>query len=140
MEAGTPDLVKLEDLHSRNKAGKAALTVPKGATVVPAARIHEEDEYLAAVSGDGRFLVFSLEELPELTRGKGNKILGLPGKSDLEMVAMCAFTEGQSVRVISGQRHMTLKPADLDEYFGFRGRRGLALPRGYRKVDRFVVE
>ena len=138
--AGYGFVVKLGDLHSRNKAGKAALTVPKGATVVPAVRIHEQDEYLAAVSSDGRFLVFSLEELPELTRGKGNKILGLPGKSDLEMVAMCAFTEGQSVRVISGQRHMTLKPADLDEYFGFRGRRGLALPRGYRKVDRFVVE
>jgi len=138
--AGYGFVVKLEDLHSRNKAGKAALTVPKGATVVPATRVHETDEYLAAVSSDGRLLVFSLEELPELSRGKGNKILGLPGKSDLEMVAMCAFTEGQSVRLISGQRHMTLKPADLDEYFGFRGRRGLALPRGYRKVDRFVVE
>ena len=107
---------------------------------MPAARIHDEDEYLATVSSDGRFLVFSLEELPELGRGKGNKILGLPKSSDLTMVAMCAFTEGQSVRVISGQRHMTLKPADLDEYFGYRGRRGLALPRGYRKVDRLIVE
>lgn len=133
-------VVKLQDLHSRNKAGKVALTLPKGATVVPAARIHEEDEYLAAVSSDGRFLVFSLEELPELVRGKGNKILGLPKDSECALVAICAFTEGQSVKVISGQRHMTLKPADLDEYFGYRGRRGLALPRGYRKVDRLLVE
>ena len=138
--AGYGFVVKLEDLHSRNKAGKAALTVPKGATVVPAAPLREEDEYLAAVSSDGRFLVFSLEELPELARGKGNKILGLPKSSELALVAICAFTEGQSVRVISGQRHMTLKPADLDEYFGYRGRRGLALPRGYRKVDRLIVE
>ena len=133
-------VVKLQDLHSRNKAGKVALTLPKGATVVPAARIHEEDEYLAVVSSDGRFLVFSLEELPELARGKGNKILGLPKDSEFVLVAICAFTEGQSVKVISGQRHMTLKPADLDEYFGYRGRRGLALPRGYRKVDRLLVE
>ena len=131
---------KLQDLHSRNKAGKVALTLPKGATVVPAARIHEEDEYLVAVSSDGRFLVFSLEELPELVRGKGNKILGLPKDSECALAAICAFTEGQSVKVISGQRHMTLKPADLDEYFGYRGRRGLALPRGYRKVDRLLVE
>ena len=43
------------------------------------------------------------------------------------------------MKVISGQRHMTLKPADLDEYFGYRGRRGLALPRGYRKVDQLLV-
>ena len=133
-------VVKLQDLHSRNKAGKVALTLPKGATVVPAARIHEEDEYLAVVSSDGRFLVFSLEELPELARGKGNKILGLPKGSEFVLVAICAFTEGQSVKVISGQRHMTLKPADLDEYFGYRGRRGLALPRGYRKVDQLLVE
>ena len=133
-------VVKLQDLHSRNKAGKVALTLPKGATVVPAARIHEEDEYLAVVSSDGRFLVFSLEELPELARGKGNKILGLPKDSEFVLIAICAFTEGQSVKVISGQRHMTLKPADLDEYFGYRGRRGLALPRGYRKVDQLLVE
>ncbi len=138
--AGYGFVVRLEELQSRNKAGKAALTVPKGATVVPAARIEEQHEYLAAVSSDGRLLVFSLEELPELARGKGNKILSLPDKSDLEMVAMCAFAEGQCVKIISGQRHMTLKPADLDEYFGYRGRRGLALPRGYRKVDRFLVE
>ncbi|MED5534330.1 MAG: DNA topoisomerase IV subunit A [Pseudomonadota bacterium] len=138
--AGYGFIVSLEDLHSRNKAGKTALTVPRGFTVVPAARICEDNEYLAAVSSDGRFLVCTLEELPELPRGKGNKILSLPGKLDLKMIAICAFTEGQSVRVISGQRHMSLKPADLDEYFGLRGRRGLALPRGYRKVDRLIVE
>ena len=82
----------------------------------------------------------TLDELPELPRGKGNKILSLPGKLNLKMVAICVFTEGQSVRVISGQRHMSLKPADLDEYFGLRGRRGLVLPRGFRKVDHLIVE
>ncbi len=86
------------------------------------------------------FLVCTLDELPELPRGKGNKILSLPGKLDLKMVAICVFTEGQSVRVVSGQRHMSLKPADLDEYFGLRGQRGLVLPRGFRKVDLLIVE
>ena len=138
--AGYGFIVRLEDLHSRNKAGKTALTVPRGFTVVPAARIREDNEYLAAVSSDGRFLVCTLDELPELPRGKGNKILSLPGKLNLKMVAICVFTEGQSVRVISGQRHMSLKPADLDEYFGLRGRRGLVLPRGFRKVDHLIVE
>ena len=138
--AGYGFVVKLKDLHSRNKAGKFVLTVPKKSGVLQAAEVHEENEYLAAVSSDGRLLVFSLEDLPELARGKGNKILALPKNSDVNMIAMAAFTEGQSIRVISGQRHMTLKPSDLDEYFGNRGRRGLALPRGYRKVDRLIVE
>mgnify|MGYP006177200959 FL=1 len=138
--AGYGFIVKLKDLHSRNKAGKSVLTVPKTATVLSATEIQDGNEYLAAVSSDGRLLVFSLEDLPELVRGKGNKILSLPKKSDVDMVAISAFTEGQSIRVISGQRHMTLKPSGLDEYFGYRGRRGLALPRGYRKVDRLIVE
>ena len=138
--AGYGFVVKLKDLHSRNKAGKFVLTVPKKSGVLQAAEIQEENEYLAAVSSDGRLLVFSLEDLPELARGKGNKILALPKNSDVNMIAMVTFTEGQSIRVISGQRHMTLKPSDLDEYFGNRGRRGLALPRGYRKVERLIVE
>ena len=138
--AGYGFVVKLKDLHSRNKAGKFVLTVPKNSGVLQAAEIQEENEYLAAVSSDGRLLVFSLEDLPELARGKGNKILALPKNSDVNMIAMVTFTEGQSIRVISGQRHMTLKPSDLDEYFGNRGRRGLALPRGYRKVERLIVE
>ena len=138
--AGYGFVVKLKDLHSRNKAGKFVLTVPKKSEVLQAAEIQEENDYLAAVSSDGRLLVFSLEDLPELARGKGNKILALPKNSDVNMIAMVTFTEGQSIRVISGQRHMTLKPSDLDEYFGNRGRRGLALPRGYRKVDRLIVE
>ena len=138
--AGYGFVVKLKDLHSRNKAGKFVLTVPKKSGVLQAAEIQEENEYLAAVSSDGRLLVFSLEDLPELARGKGNNILALPKNSDVNMIAMVTFTEGQSIRVISGQRHMTLKPSDLDEYFGNRGRRGLALPRGYRKVERLIVE
>ena len=138
--AGYGFVVKLGHLHSRNKAGKAVLTVPRGATVLPAARVGERDAYLAAVSSDGRCLVFSLQELPELSRGKGNKILGLPAGTDLTMVAVCAFAERQSVKLISGRRHMTIRPRDVDTYLGNRSRRGVALPRGYQKVDQLIVE
>ena len=94
---------------------------------------------LAAVSTDGRLLLFDVGELPELVRGKGNKILGLPAKADVEMAAICVLAEGQALKIISGQRHMTLKPKDLDHYFATRGRRGSALPRGWRKVDCLLV-
>ncbi len=137
--AGYGFVVTLADMHSRNKAGKAALTVPKGSSVIPASAIGEEGSALAAVSTDGRLLLFDVGELPELVRGKGNKILGLPAKADIEMAAICVLAEGQALKIISGQRHMTLKPKDLDHYFGTRGRRGSALPRGWRKVDRLLV-
>ena len=137
--AGYGFVVRLEDLATRNKAGKAALRVPAGASVVTAARIAEDTERLAAVSSDGRLLVFELEDLPELSKGKGNKILSLPGKGKERMVAIAALAPEQSLKVRSGKREMTLKPKDLDHYLGQRARRGMALPRGWRSVDRLTV-
>ncbi len=128
-------IVKLEDLFSRNKAGKLVLKLPSTATVVPAAPVPEEGILLAAASSDGRLLVFDLAELPELSRGKGNKIMGLPSKGGAVLAAVCVLEGGQSIKIRSGQRVMTLRAADLDHYKAARGRRGMALPRGWRKVD-----
>ena len=138
--AGYGFVVKLSDLHSRTKAGKAVLSVPGGGDVLPAVKIEPEQEYLAAVSSDGRLLAFPLDELPELARGRGDKILGLPAGEGLHLVAVCAFAKRQLVRVDSGQRYMRLRPIALRKYIGPRGRRGLVLPRGYRKVDALDAE
>lgn len=138
--AGYGFVVTLADLHSRNKAGKAVLTVPKGASVIPAAAVGEAGSLLAAVSTDGRLLLFDVEELPELARGKGNKIQGLPKKTDVEMAAICVLAQDQALRITSGDRHMILKPKDLDHYLASRGRRGSVLPRGWRKVDRLLAD
>jgi topoisomerase-4 subunit A len=137
--AGYGFVVTLEQLYSRNKAGKVVLTVPKGARVVPAAPMSKSGTRVAAVSGDGRLLIFPLDELPELARGKGNKIQGLPAKSDIAMIGIAVLTDDDALQVFSGQRHMTIKAKDLDRYAAARGRRGIALPRGWRKVDRIAV-
>jgi topoisomerase-4 subunit A len=138
--AGFGFVVRLEDLMTRNKAGKTALRVPAGASVVAATPVGESQDRLAAVSSDGRLLVFLLEELPDLARGKGNKILSLPGKARESMVAIAALSPQQSLKVLCGKRAMTLKPKDLEHYIGSRARRGLALPRGWRSVDRLATE
>jgi topoisomerase-4 subunit A len=133
-------VVKLEDLYSRNRAGKAALRVPPGSTVLPAAPVPPNGRRLAAVSNDGRLLVFALEELPELAKGKGNKILGVSSKGDTALAAVCVLADDQPLKVLSGSRHMTIKPADLGHYAGERGRRGSALPRGWRNITGLVAE
>lgn len=137
--AGFGFVVRLEELMTRNKAGKSALRVPAGASVVTAVPVREGQDRLAAVSSDGRLLVFELEELPELGKGKGNKILSLPGKGKASMVAIAALGPEQSLLVRSGKREMTLKPRDLEHYYGNRARRGMALPRGWRNVERLSV-
>jgi topoisomerase IV subunit A len=138
--AGYGFVVRLTELHSRNKAGKSALRVPQGSSVVPAMPVGESGVRLAAASSDGRLLVFPLGELPELPRGKGNKILAVPAKAGVTLAAVCALGATQSLRIDSGQRHMTIKAGDLTHYAGERGRRGMALPRGWRTVDRLSAE
>jgi topoisomerase-4 subunit A len=139
--------VQLGELHSRNRAGKACLRVPEGADVlIPAACAGADfpgKALVAAVNSEGRLLVFPAADLPELARGKGNKIFGIStrkfkaGEEKLSHIAVLAA--GDSLLLFSNQRSMTLKPADLAEYKGARGQRGAVLPRGWRKVDRIMV-
>jgi topoisomerase-4 subunit A len=138
--AGYGFVVKLGDLYANKKAGKTALRVPEGGTAVPASPVGAAGNRLAAVSSDGRLLVFQLKELPELARGKGNKILGVPKKEGVVLNAICVLAPDQSVRLDSGERHMVIKAADLEHYAGERGRRGMALPRGWRTIDRLTPE
>ncbi len=127
-------VVRLEDLYSRNKAGKASLRVPKGGSVIPARPVPVEGDSVVAVSSDGRMLAFALDELPQMARGKGNKILALPAGGKAGLAGVCVVEAGQGVRIRSANRHMTVKAADLDDYRGTRGRRGVALPRGWRSI------
>ena len=127
-------VVQLDDLYSRNKAGKASLRVAKGGSVVTARAVPVEGNTVAAVSTDGRMLVFDLEELPQMSKGTGNKIIALPTGGKVQLAGVCVVEPGQGVKIRSANRHMTVKAADLDEYRGARGRRGTALPRGWRSI------
>jgi topoisomerase-4 subunit A len=138
--AGYGFVVRLADLHSRNRSGKAVLNVPDGAAAIgPVAVPAGDDVLLAAVNSDGRLLAFPVADLPELPRGKGNKVFGLSNKKDLvdpeTLLAIAAVAPGQSLRVLCGERHMTLSYRELGDYRGERGQRGAVLPRGWRKVD-----
>ena len=143
--AGYGFVATLGDLYTRAKAGKAALRVPPGGDVlVPAPTEWVEGERIAAVSSIGRLLVFDLDDLPELARGKGNKLIDIPAKKfksgEEQMVAIATLTPESKLVVHCGDRHMTLRPADLEAYEGERGRRGSLLSRNYRKVDRLTSE
>ena len=139
-DAGYGFIAKLEDLHTKNKAGKASLSLPKGGRVIaPMTLKNTATDLLAAISNEGRMLVFPVSELPELARGKGNKILNIPSARiqtrEEFMVALVIISEGEQLTIYSGKRHLTLKASDLEHYRGERGRRGNKLPRGFQKVD-----
>ena len=144
-DAGYGFVAKLGDLQTKNRSGKAALTLPKGGRVLQPAPIGEvEGAWVAAVSNEGRLLVFPLADLPQLARGKGNKIIGIPGarvqSREEFVIAVQVLGESDSLVVYAGKRHISLKFSELEHYRGERGRRGNKLPRGFQKVDSMQVE
>lgn len=144
-DAGYGFVAKLGDLYTKNKSGKALLTLPKGGQVMPPIAVTDPaNDLLAAISNEGRLLVFPLTELPELARGKGNKIMNIPSARvqarEEFMVSVQVISAGQQLVIYSGKRHTTLKASDLDHYRGERGRRGNKLPRGFQKVDSVAIK
>jgi len=142
-DAGYGFVARLEDLVTRNKAGKAILRVPPGGkAVVPAPVPADAECLIAAVSSIGRLLMFEMEELPELAKGKGNKLLNIPGKKyqsgEEKLVAAAVVPEDGDLQVYCGSRIMTIRWNDSDPYYGERALRGGLLPRGWRTVDRLV--
>ncbi len=140
-DAGYGFVCSLSDLVSRNKAGKVVLRVPKGGhPVVPAPVPADKECLIAAVSSIGRLLLFEMDELPELAKGKGNKLINIPTKKyqagEEKLVAAAVVPEDGDLLVYSGKRVMTIKWNDTDHYYGDRALRGSLLPQGWRKVDR----
>jgi topoisomerase-4 subunit A len=143
-DAGYGFITKFGSMLAKNKNGKALLSLPKGGKVLPPTAINDlSSDRVVAISNEGRMLAFSLVDLPELAKGKGNKIISIPTarvQAREEFVKSVTIVgEGQTLVIYAGQRHINLKRADLDHYMGERGRRGNKLPRGFQKVDRVEV-
>ena len=140
-DAGYGFVVHLEDLWSRNRAGKSCVSLTQGAKLLVPRPVPDPDgSQLAAVSNAGKLLVHPLSDLPRLARGKGVKIIQIPKAKaqnreefvvDIEVVRPRA-----SLTVHAGRRYIRLKPSDLAHYALGRGRTGKMLPRGFQRVDR----
>ena len=144
-DAGYGFVVKGEDLQAKNKAGKALLSLPAGARVVaPRPLANRDQDWLAAVTTEGRLLVFPVRDLPQLGKGKGNKIIGIPGdrvaSREEYLTGLAVLPEGATLVLQAGKRTLSLKSDDLEHYKGERGRRGNKLPRGFQRVDGLQVE
>ncbi|MDR6179651.1 topoisomerase-4 subunit A [Pseudomonas sp. SORGH_AS 211] len=144
-DAGYGFVVRGEDLQAKNKAGKALISLPNGARVLPPKPVSSlEDTSLAVVTNEGRLLVFAITELPQLAKGKGNKLISIPGdrvaKREEYVIDLAVVPAGASLTLQAGKRPYTLKGSDLEHYRAERGRRGNKLPRGFQRVDSLQVE
>jgi len=144
-DAGYGFVGTFADMVSRNKNGKALLSLPANSKVMtPMVIANIEEELVLSITTEGRMLVFPVADLPVLSKGKGNKIINIPSaraKAREEFVTLLAIiTQTDSVTLHAGKRKLTLKATDIEHYRGERGRRGNKLPRGLQRVDRIEVE
>ena len=144
-DAGYGFVTRFEELITRNTKGKAILSLPKGALPMRPLRFSQNaGQLLAAVTNEGRMLVFALEKLPAIAKGKGNKIIQIPAKRARErnelLTHLCLVPAEGTLIIHAGKRFFKLTQGNLAQYMGERGRRGKKLPRGFQNVDRLESE
>ena len=142
--AGYGYISEFKNMVSNKKSGKAFMKLPNEAKLLKAIRVREDHVYIAAVSNIGRLLIFKINELPVLPKGKGNKIINIPtpkfAAKEEYMAHGQLISPSSSLRVESGKRFLILKLKDLENYISSRAKRGNMLPQGYRKVDNMIEE
>ncbi|MHB8549727.1 MAG: DNA topoisomerase IV subunit A [Acidiferrobacterales bacterium] len=139
-DAGYGFVCTLGDLITDRRAGKAVLKIPRGAKALLPQRVSDmESDWVAAVTIRGNMLVFMVAEMPRMERGKGEKILNIPGsrvaKREEYLAGVAVFREGQSLVLRTSKGELVLRPGkNIDQYIGERALRGSRLPRGHQEV------
>ncbi|MFA9486415.1 MULTISPECIES: DNA topoisomerase IV subunit A [unclassified Moraxella] len=122
------------NFETNQKAGKSIINL-SDSTLLPINTIKKDDTLVAALSSTGHLLVFELSDLPSLTKGKGNKIMGLKQQDGETLISLVSLSASDSLAIHAGKRILTIKPADIADYMGKRAGRGTRLPRGYWSVS-----
>ncbi|WP_434312408.1 DNA topoisomerase IV subunit A [Haemophilus influenzae] len=144
-DAGYGFICKFEDLIARNKAGKALISLPENAKVLKPKTLINSTALVVAITSAGRMLIFPAQDLPVLSKGKGNKIITIPAanakdRSEL-LTKLLLISDQASLEFHSGKRKIVLKPEDLQKFRAERGRKGSTLPRGlHTNVEIMVIE
>ncbi|KAA5941312.1 DNA topoisomerase IV subunit A [Pantoea sp. Bo_2] len=143
-DAGYGFICTFSDLISRNRAGKALLTLPDNARVMTPMAVHHEDDMLLAITQAGRMLMFPVGELPQMSKGKGNKIISIPSAEAAagqdKLAWLMILPPGSAITLHVGKRKMLLRSEELEKFRADRGRRGTLLPRGLQKIDRVELD
>ena len=139
-DAGYGFTVRLKELITDRRAGKTVLTVPENAHVLAPAPVISADALVAVVGSEGKMLTFPVRDIPEMPRGKGNKLYDISGKKVASreefLTGMAVVPPNGTLILWAGEERKELNWKDLADYRGQRAQRGAVLPRGWRKITR----
>lgn len=142
--AGYGFLAQLQSLAGRSKSGKLALSPPVGSEALALLPVPSPaTDLLAAATTSGKLLVLPVQQLPELARGKGVKVIDIPRKAlasgEEKLAGVAVLGEKDRLLVHTKGRYLKLTRAELEPYLGARARRGRSLPKGFTHVQRLTV-
>ncbi len=134
-------VTRFENFTGRNKAGKALINADAAADILPPVPVNDpKTDFIVAITSAGHLLAFPIAELPELDKGKGNKLVQIPPaklkSGEEKVIAVASVKQGGELTIYSGRQKLVLSWRDLQAYEGSRAARGNVLPRGFTKVDR----
>ncbi|MBU9816673.1 DNA topoisomerase IV subunit A [Rahnella sp. C60] len=143
-DAGYGFVCTFNDLVARNRAGKAMITLPDNAKAFPPMELHGDEDMLLSITAAGRMLLFPVADLPQLSKGKGNKIVSIPAaqaaSGEDKLAWLLVLPPQTSVTLHVGKRKLVLRPEDLQKFRAERGRKGTLLPRGLQRIDRVEID
>lgn len=143
-DAGYGFVCTFNDLVARNRAGKAMITLPDNAKAFTPMELHGSDDMLLSITAAGRMLLFPVADLPQLSKGKGNKIVSIPAaqaaSGEDKLAWLLVLPPQTSITLHVGKRKLVLRPEDLQKFRAERGRKGTLLPRGLQRIDRVEVD
>lgn len=144
-DAGYGFICTFNDLVTKNKTGKALISLPENAKVLaPIELNNEQEDLLLAITKAGRMLIFPVADLPQLSKGKGNKIINIAGaqaaNGEDALTWLMILPVGASMTLHFGKRKLKFKAEDLQKYRSERGRKGTSLPRGMHNIERIDIE
>ncbi|MCF6345880.1 MAG: DNA topoisomerase IV subunit A [Thiomicrorhabdus sp.] len=131
--AGFGFITQLDNLYAKNKGGKTTISLPAGSQVLTVVNV-EEGQHLMVVTSEPRMLVFSVDELPTLSKGKGNKLIQMARGESVN--AIFAFTLGEKLVLQAGKYQKTFGPTAIEEALASRAKKGMVLPRTLKKITK----
>ncbi len=122
-----------DEMLSSTRKGRAVLNLdaPTRLAIV----VEATGDHVATVGDNRKMLVFGLDQIPEMSRGKGVRLQRYKdgGIADAKVFALA---EGLTWKDSAG-RNFTVGKADLAEWIGNRAEAGRLPPKGFPKSNRF---
>ncbi len=125
-------VVSSNDVLAQTKNGKQIMSVDDNGDAIICRSIPKTHNHVAVIGNNRKMLVFPLDQIPELNKGKGVILQKL---KDAELSDLKTFNLKEGLTFTSGTREMSVP--NIKEWLGERAGAGKLPPNGFPRSNRF---